>query len=48
VATRHDKLAANGMETITTGHFQLLACRHSLSVHLTGLTCDGCAECFPA
>src|SRR6516225_4665216 len=38
---------ASGMETITTGHFQWLACRHSLSVHLTGLTCDGCAECLP-
>src|SRR5262249_59239133 len=38
----------SGMETITTGHFQSLACRHSFSVHLTGLTCDGCAECLPA
>jgi hypothetical protein len=28
---------ASGMKTITTGHFQWLACRHS-PVHLTGLT----------
>ena len=34
----------SGMETITTGHFQWLACRHSFSVHLTGLPRDGCAS----
>jgi hypothetical protein len=28
--------------------FQMVGAPTYLSVHLTGLTCDGCAECLPA